>query len=412
MNRFGHVTARILNPVAAGLLAAASLGAQETIELPAEDRWLQPEFEHLYRLGTMTGADWEQFGNIRAVAFDPAGNLLVLDHQAQKVFVVDASGRLIREMGGPGEGPGEFGEAVAIAVMDDGRVVVADLSRRGYQVFSAAGEYERLVRMSGAGTATRVGSIRAQPGADAIIGVPSLSRQVLFTGAAFAGPIVLPKSHGIERTILSGDVGVTDTIAMGWLPPTGLEDMSEGEQRNFAPIPTFFMPPFSPGLHWGVLKDGGVAFSDSSAYVVKIARQGAGIVQILRRPIFPEPITGSVIRAEKDRRLRTMEELDPAGTVSPRSRAYIESLEFFPEIPVIRGLGVTRDGHIWVLRRGDDPVSDGPIDVLTPDGRYPGSYPAGATTLPDAFGPDGLAAFIERNELDVQTVVVRRLVGS
>ena len=78
---------------------------------------------------------------------------------------------------------------------------------------------------------------------------------------------------------------------------------------------------------------------------------------------------------------------------------------------MIRGLGVTWDGHIWVLRRGDDPVSDGPIDVLTPDGRYPGSYPAGATTLPDAFGPDGLA-FIERNELDVETVVVRRLVGS
>ena len=254
MTRFGHVTARILNPVAAGLLAAASLGAQETIELPAEDRWLQPEFEHVYRLGTMTGADWEQFGNIQGVAFDPAGNLLVLDHQAQKVFVVEPGGRLIREMGGAGEGPGEFGEAVAIAVMDDGRVVVADLRRRGYQIFSAAGEYERLVRMSGAGTATRVGSIRAQPGADAIIGVPSLSRQVLFAGAAFAGPIVLPKSHGIERTILSGEVGVTDTIAMGWLPPTGLEDMSEREQRNFAPIPTFFMPPFSPGLHWGVLK--------------------------------------------------------------------------------------------------------------------------------------------------------------
>ena len=31
--------------------------------------------------------------------------------------------------------------------------------------------------------------------------------------------------------------------------------------------------------------------------------------------------------------------------------------------------------------------------------------------MPDAFGPDGLVAFIERNELDVQTVVVRRLAG-
>ena len=28
---------------------------------------------------------------------------------------------------------------------------------------------------------------------------------------------------------------------------------------------------------------------------------------------------------------------------------------------------------------------------------------------PDGFGPDGLVAFIETNELDVQTVVVKRL---
>ena len=29
--------------------------------------------------------------------------------------------------------------------------------------------------------------------------------------------------------------------------------------------------------------------------------------------------------------------------------------------------------------------------------------------MPDAFGPDGLVAFVETNELDVQTVVVMRL---
>lgn len=31
--------------------------------------------------------------------------------------------------------------------------------------------------------------------------------------------------------------------------------------------------------------------------------------------------------------------------------------------------------------------------------------------LPDAFGPGGLVAFIERNDLDVQTVVVKRMVS-
>jgi hypothetical protein len=31
------------------------------------------------------------------------------------------------------------------------------------------------------------------------------------------------------------------------------------------------------------------------------------------------------------------------------------------------------------------------------------------TEIPSAFGPDGLAAYVELDELDVPTVVVRRL---
>ena len=33
----------------------------------------------------------------------------------------------------------------------------------------------------------------------------------------------------------------------------------------------------------------------------------------------------------------------------------------------------------------------------------------GATEMPNAFGPDGLTAFIERDEFDVASVVARRL---
>ena len=54
-------------------------------------------------------------------------------------------------------------------------------------------------------------------------------------------------------------------------------------------------------------------------------------------------------------------------------------------------------------------MSDGPIDVLTPDGCYLGTFPADGMSMPGAFGPDGLAAFVEVDELGVQTVMVRRL---
>lgn len=36
---------------------------------------------------------------------------------------------------------------------------------------------------------------------------------------------------------------------------------------------------------------------------------------------------------------------------------------------------------------------------------------AGSTRMPAAFGPGGLIAFIERDEMNVRSVVVKRVVG-
>ena len=49
----------------------------------------------------------------------------------------------------------------------------------------------------------------------------------------------------------------------------------------------------------------------------------------------------------------------------------------------------------------------GPIDVITPEGEYLGTLPD--SRMPNAFGPDGLVAYVEVDELDVPTVVVKRL---
>jgi hypothetical protein len=46
---------------------------------------------------------------------------------------------------------------------------------------------------------------------------------------------------------------------------------------------------------------------------------------------------------------------------------------------------------------------------LTPAGQYVGTFAEGALKLPAAFGPEGMVAFIERDELDVPSVVVKRL---
>ena len=381
--------------LSSGLLLAASGGAQQITQLPAEDSWLEADFKELYRLGSMAGEDWEQFGVLTEVAFDGKGNLHVFDRQAQRIYVVGTDGRLIRELGGEGDGPGEFGHAGAIAVFADGRVAVVDLGRRGYHLFAADGEFERSVGMARPSGVTSVGRVVAQPGADAVIGVPTLATAMVFTVEAFRGPVRFPTAHPFERTTLSGEETSTDTVAEAWLPPVDIDDLDDTRLRNAAPRPTSLLPEFSPELYWGVLPDDRVAFSDSTTYAVKVVEPGAGVVRILKRPFQPEPVTGRMIRAEKRRWLL-------------RS---IEELEFYTQLSVIWGLGTPWDGNIWVLWRGEGPRDNGPIDVLTPDGRYLGSYPAGTTALPAAFGPDGLVAFVEVSELRVQTVVVKRVVG-
>ena len=396
------------------LLPVTSAGAQQIIELPAEDGWLEIDFEELYRLGSMAGEDWEQFGLIASVAFDGAGKLFLFDRlmEAQIVFVVGPDGRLVRRLGGPGEGPGEFGNAGAMAVFADGRVAVADLDRRGYHLFAPDGEFERLVRMAEPTAIPRVGRVVVPPGADVVIGVPTLATAWTISGASFRAPVRFPTSHAFERTILSGEETVTDTVAEAWMPPVDISDMDQTALVNTAPRPTSELPEFSPELHWGVLPDGRVAFSDSAAYAVKVVEAGAGVVRILTRPFQPEPVTGGMIRAERRRRVERLEQNAQPGANLQARRRRIADLEFHTELSVIRGLATTWDGHIWVLRRGDGPLDDGSIDVLTPDGGYLGSYPAGATELPAAFGPDGLVAFVEVSELGVQTVVVKRMVAN
>ena len=400
---------RAFGGIACAWLALAGAGsgrAQEIFELSGEDRALDIDFEDLYLLGSPTGAEWEQFGHVASVGFDEAGNLLVFDRQSdlQRVFLVGPDGGLIREVGRPGEGPGEFSHLAGAAIMRDGRVVLVDHDRRGHHLFHADGRFDRLVRMSGSPGAWAIGPVRSQPGADALVGVPGQATAVTMTGRAFAGPIVLPSSLVIERTVLSGEWTETDTIAEAWLPPTGLENLGENTQRNYLHMPTVLLPRWSPSLHWRVLPDGGVAFSDSTTWTVKIAEAGAGVVRILLRPHRPAPVTGRMIRTDGERRLGTRWE----GRGPTRWAEGLYSEDYYHEVPVIHGLAATWDGRLWVLRAGEDPWSDGPIDVVAPDGRYFGTLRAG-TPLPDAFGPRGLAAFVEMDEMGVQTVVVRRV---
>lgn len=416
--RAAGIAVALLTAAATLVLTGAGF-AQEVIELPGEDRWLEADFEEVYRVGSALGEAWEEFGTIARVGFDGAGNLHVFDRLAARVVVVSPEGDLVREFGRRGEGPGEFQNAQDMAVMSDGRIVIADMGHHAYQIFGASGEFERMVRMDGPPGLAVIRMHWPEPGGRSLIVDAQVRSFSVDFRATEESDFTFPKTRAIERIDLTGADMVREVAAEGWMPPRAdpeTLDMGGGRRivRSEGP-----RREFEPPLTVGVLPDGRLAFSDSSAYAIRIAGRDGVVSRILKRPFSPEPVTERIKRAEKDRQLKEAGagsvRLMPSGVsgtgpgLGERARERIESLEFFEEVPVIRRVRASWNGIIWVRRRGEEPVSNGPVDLLAPDGRYIGSYPAGATAVPHAFGPGGLAAFVERGELDVQTVVVRRL---
>lgn len=411
---------------------ARTLPGQEVIALTGEDRILDATFEEVFRIGGLEGDSWETLGTVRTVAFDRRGNLHVFDGAGgqygpwrdPRVLVFDTSGAFVREFGRSGQGPGEFNNPVTLAVMRDGTVAVSDMGHRAYQLFDDVGEFTRMVRVEAA-------SLQALLGNEIW---PDPRGQGVFVALAGDGPRLgsppgtAAMSRPIVRVALDSEIARIDTVAEGWLPPPpeAADTRVPGLVVNGRPVTLGDLGAFAqstafqPELHMGALPDGRVVYADSSTWALKIGgdtrtRPSSEIT----RPFDPQPVTPAIEAAEKERLdaerqarplggRKMVEIRGPGGDVQSGTFELPEPA-FFPELSVIHALSVTWEGRIWVQRRGDDPHSGGAIDVLTADGDYIGTLQAGATGIPDAFGPDGLAAFIEFDELDVATVVVRKL---
>ncbi|MCY4572959.1 MAG: 6-bladed beta-propeller [Gemmatimonadetes bacterium] len=411
------------------VLGTAGLQAQQVTEVTGHDRHLDAAFEEVFRVGALDGEPWEMLGTVRTAAFDGRGNLYIFDGSGSggrwgnaRILVFDTSGEFVREFGSTGQGPGEFDVPVAMAVLRDGTSVVSDIGHRAFQLFDGAGEFVRAVRVGVAELPILYGSaMHADPRGAGVYAQPSRT-------VPTAGPAP-PDSRPVLRLDLGSENMTADTVAKGWLPPPPETADGEvegvvvqGRRVTYAELGMGQTTVFEPEVLAAVLPDGRVVFSDSSAYALKATGDGdPEVARVITRPLDPETVTPAIERAEMDRRdsVRVALGAPAAGQrilQFPGSDGTPETVTvdtpapaFYPELAILHALATTWDGHIWVQRRGPYPETDGPIDVLTADGDYIGTFPAGTPGMPAAFGPEGLVAFIELDELDVATVVVRRL---
>lgn len=264
--------------------------------------------------------------------------------------------------------------------------------------------------MGGPARVERAGTPGRTPGA----GAPGRAGA---TGQERSGPSQMPQPILFQR--LEDGARAVELYAAAVPQPRVETTGGRGETMVRVGMP----PTFSPTVHWDVLPDGGLAVAHDAEYAVRLTDVEGKVRAVVRRPIRPRAVTERDRRDAREQRRAQLEEgtgvvqvrvengRRSVGAGAPPPAEMIErtlqEMEFAEVIPVIERLAVDAEGQLWIQRAGPRVGQPGPIDLVAADGSYLGT--ARAQPVPRAFGPEGLAAYIETDDLGVERVIVRRL---
>ena len=296
---------------------------------------------------------------------------------------------------------GEFGNVTTAIVARDGSYAVMGFTR--IDLFEPDGEFARSITMNPMTTGIVMGGLVVPDG-----------RLVSSQFVRFGGD---EEAEEVGRPI---HISPLDSIApqlpyTAWVLPEEAEDAFDTSGTPSTGL-TVRMPAgraFEPRLRYNLLTDGRLALIDSIGYRVKLIGLDGSVTGTIERPIAPLPVDDAIMEAGRER-YRENEASWQAGAAAAHVRLQREGVEgrtFADELPVLYDLKVDWDDRIWLERWGPMGDDDGPTDIVTPDGDYTGTLPPDGLRIPDAFGPDGLLAYIETDVMDVPTVRVLRLVA-
>ena len=406
-------------------LLATPAAAQQVTRLPAQDKVLQGKAAVQFSIGAEDGEDWELLSRVSQAAFDRQENLFVLDGGNHRVLVFNPQGKFIRKIGKKGEGPGELMSPVGLAVTTEGLVAVTDLGRAAVSLFKADGSFVKNLPLGeDYGFPVPSQGTYAHPQGGVVVRtMPPVLRR--------GGPDELAvRTMTGRRSPLTWFTTADKATQLFEIPQPDItpkvQDSGGGGQRQIAV--RVQLPAFTPPTLWGVLPNGAVAVSNGVDYKLQIARNGK-VERVIERPFAPRKVTDADKNREKARRREQMASGRGGMVVATSDRRnggaahtstsvggsmpkaeidrMLNELTFNETMPVLAGLYVDPRGRMWVQRTGREVGSDGPIDLIDASGRYVGTL--NGQKLPAAVSVSGRAAYIERDDMDVEKVVVRKL---
>jgi hypothetical protein len=407
----------------ASLLLAHPLAAQQRVVLPDRDTRLAGTPTPVFTVGKEEGESWEMLANAQAVTFDRADNLYVLDSGNFRVLVFDRAGRFVREIGKQGNGPGELTFPMGLAIAPDGRLVIADMGRGGFAIFEHDGTYvENVAAPAGLRPSSTMGFAVDASGAAVFRTMPAMRGG---PGAPPLDPQQLTKSP-IVRTALEANATPTTLYEIP-MPAPRVQEAGQAGGRVMRMV-MYAPPTFTPTAAWGALPNGTIAVAHDPGYAIKLVDATGRLQRTITRDEQPRRVTKRDQERAKEQRRKQLENPSSGQGIRVTNNSGASSFSFgtggekltsaqieerlrdmtFAEVmPMIQTLRTDPLGRIWVQRMPDEVGGDGVVDLLGPDGRYLGTLEG--HKIPDAVSNSGLAAWIERDELDVQRVAVRRL---
>ena len=412
---------RLAAPLALALLgsmaAPGASTAQQVARIPFAEKALSGAPTPVFTVGREEGQSWEMLSNAEHAAFDAQDNLYVLDRGNQRVLVFDRTGRFVRQIGKKGDGPGELQMPTGLALLPDGNLAVLDAAHRNLSLFARDGRYLRSVSFA-EGAGFPMLRIAAHPSG----GIVAVFRpSPLGAGGQLrSGSFTLP-APVLSRMALSDGARPARLFEIGsaGTATTNVTGQSGSSQQVSVRMPG--PPVFGPPQLWGVLPNGQVVVANTPGYTLRVLDANGQMVRAIQRAQHVRLAT----EADRERarevqreRMRTGQGMIVIGSGrggapvrSAPSAADIEArladMQFADTIPALRGLTVAPSGKLWIERTAPQWGDPGPIDIVTPAGEYVGTVRG--QKLPAAVSASGRAAYFERDENDVERVVVKQL---
>ena len=386
--------------VAGALALCASAPGQAAQQPNFGDTWIShPEFE--FGEGP-TGTGPAAFGIISTVRTIGDSLLLVAEPMDFRITIWTPGGRLVAQVGGPGEGPGEFSWTMSVGVHRD-KFYVIDGAR--FTSFSHAGEL--------------LGTTPFPPSSLSFRGFGLGPEALLEDGSVLAIPEVGPAATwGFEgddpiemlpvfRLAQEGGRWRMDTIAMRDIRNRDFSVMGMHGGQSFGDYDLTF---FEPVLGTVVLLR-----RNLGGGLVELVEINAGGDTVLQRRVATSPVTlkQDQIASFVDGLAQQMSKPGLPGSASPYRalRAAIEDAVYVPNpLPGARKVRGTASGEIW-FRGFEKEDSLGVWYAVSRDSTKSGLR---RVLLPPGFSATDASEThvwgIRRGELGVEYVVGRRLV--